>query len=144
MAIKQIREQGGGGQSGTLSVTCPGIHGSLSCSPVAFRVTSQVQKRLFVCVFKNKTKQKNTGVSVYETELIRRGDFGDTMLSTVKQSSDHRSRPPIAIHATPQGLTHPQDLNTSPTDLPSHQVAWIPSHWTISWARTLGQVTNPL
>lgn len=121
-----------------------GAHGSLSGSAVAFRVTSRVQKRLLFCVFKNKTKQKNTGVSVYETELIRRGDFRDTMLSTVKQSSDHCSRPPITIPAMPQGLTHSQDLNTSPTDLPSHQMAWIPSHLTISWARTVGQVTNPL
>lgn len=43
-----------------------------------------------------------------------------------------------------QGFTHSQALNTSPTDLPSHQMAWILSHLTISWACTHWQVTIPL
>lgn len=94
--------------------------------------------------FQKQNKTKTTGVSVYETELIQREDFRDAMSPTGKQSSDHCSHPPIAVHAMSQDLIHSQALNTSPAGLPSHQIAWILSHLSISWACTLRQVTIPL
>lgn len=55
----------------------------------------------------------------------------------------HRSLP-TAFHAMSPGLTHAQTLNTSPTDLPSQQTAWILSRLTINWPWALRQAPIPL
>lgn len=120
-----------------------GTHGNLGCSTV-WPCKPLLGLRLRCLCFQKQNKTKTTGVSVYETELMQREDFRDAMSPTGKQSSDHCSHPPIAIHAVFQGLIHSQALNTSPAGLPSHQMAWILSHLSISWACTLRQVTIPL